>query len=136
MRSGTSIIGVIKKGASQTKIHNRILGRLHADILGPEWTYVRTVAVPMVPTLDPGSLCPNCRTFVLDWKGLNNGVKDWLAACRGPALIPRSTEEYTILLTRYPFHLDRSLFPQMIFSSIGAAYRSQRRTVPSCSKMF
>ena len=136
MRSGTSIIGVIKKGASQTKIHNRILGRLHADILGPEWTYVRTVAVPMVPTLDSGSLCLNCRTFVLDWKGLNNGVKDWLAACRGPALIPRSTEEYTILLTRYPFHLDRSLFPQMIFSSIGAAYRSQRRTVPSCSRFF
>ena len=92
---------VIKVAAKQNKIRNQLLGRWHSDILSPDWTYERVVALPMVNFLPPlPGLCSHCRPFVLQGKSMMREVE---------GLLKRETahhhvdHQYKNLLTREQF---------------------------------
>ena len=73
VKSGNSQ-DVINNAAKQNRERNELLGRWHGDILGPDWTYERVVALPMVDSLGPlpVPLCRNCEPYVLDGSSLEN----------------------------------------------------------------
>ena len=100
----TSIVSVIKKAAAQNRIRNQLLGRWHRDILSPDWTYERVVALPMVQCLPPltESLCVSCEPYVLDRVRLEKGLEDWLAGQPAPHPVDH---QYTNLLTRNQFNI-------------------------------
>ena len=99
----------LKTAAGQTGRRNLLLGRLHADILTSDWTYVRAVALPMLPSLEQWEKtknthldsCHSCRQFVLDQDQLK-GLVGWLDRLMGPVVLPQFPvdEQYGTLLTR------------------------------------
>jgi hypothetical protein len=100
---GESLKNPIKVAAEQTLARNQLLGRLHRNILvGPGWTYVRVVALPLVTSLpDQLEICDQCRRYVLDQTRLRTGLTDWLASSLGPAKYARD-HQYENLVTRSP----------------------------------
>ena len=102
MKSGNSQ-DVINNAAKQNRERNELLGRWHGDILGPDWTYERVVALPMVDSLGqpPVPLCGNCKPYVLDGSSLENrkNLKDWLAGQPGQSVHPVD-HQYKNLLVR------------------------------------
>ena len=98
----------IKEAANQTKRRNELLGKLHADILLSDWTYVRALALPMLSSWETWEkekspqllICRNCRNFILDQARLNDlaGWLNWLMNQR-PHNFPVNTQ-YSNLLTR------------------------------------
>jgi hypothetical protein len=77
--NATNFQNQIKEAAKQVRHVNEVLGRLHSNLLTGDWTYVRTLALPMVPASEidklPANqkLCDNCRKFVLDQTILRSG---------------------------------------------------------------
>lgn len=86
----------LKEASRQTGRRNRLLGLMHADILSSDWSYVRAIALPLVPSLEEWEKiqsleknqkiksssgvmgCHNCRQFILD-QTLLDSPGDWLA---------------------------------------------------------
>ena len=103
VKSGNTL-SKIKEGAKQNKEGNQLLGRWHRDILSPDWTYERVVALPMVESLPtfPHPICASCEPYVLDGSRLKKGLRDWLAGSQ-PAPHPVD-HQYEILLTRNQFN--------------------------------
>jgi hypothetical protein len=76
---------IVRKGADQTRKLNQLLGKLHVDILGQDWRFVRGVALPNTKQLpDHVQLCEACRQYVLDGSSLQGAQENWAAALMGP----------------------------------------------------
>ena len=100
VKSGDALT-VIKVAAKQNKIRNQLLGRWHSNILSPDWTYERVVALPMVNFLPPPpALCSHCRPFVLHGKSMMREVEDRL---KGETAHHHVDHQYKNLLTREQF---------------------------------
>ena len=95
VKSGNTL-AVIKEAATQNKIRNQLLGRWHSDILSPDWTYERVVALPMVQSLSE-AICASCRPYVLDQTRLKKGLKNLLT---GSSKVHPVDHQYKNLLTR------------------------------------
>ena len=90
MTTEKSILNAVDKAARQTAVRHQLLGSWHGDILGPEWTIERAVALPMVPALsaDAGDICETCRPYLLDRARLDQGLEDWLKGASSPPAYP------------------------------------------------
>ena len=97
VKSGNTL-AVIKEAATQNKIRNQLLGRWHSDILSPDWTYERVVALPMVQSLSE-AICASCRPYVLDQTKLKKGLKNLLTGSSKELTHPVD-HQYKNLLTR------------------------------------
>ena len=114
----------LKEAASQTKRRNQLLSKLHEDILPSDWSYVRALALPLVPSYKAWKenkkdknqnnnkknqpelqVCDNCRSYILDRNRLEL-VPQWLEAVKdqqgGEQLLDRgwAEQQYGRLLTR------------------------------------
>jgi hypothetical protein len=86
VKSAEHSINKLKEAAGQTARRNHLLGRLHADILQSNWSYVRAVALPMIVVEDAEKgqssrnpkPCTNCRRFILD-KSCLQDIPGWMA---------------------------------------------------------
>jgi len=99
----------LKEAAGQTARRNMLFGRLHSDILHPDWSYVRVLALPMLLSWETWEkkhsskliVCNNCRQFILDQNQLNDLV-GWLVWLQKQVRKDQFSvdDQYSNLLTR------------------------------------
>ena len=101
-RTDKQIVHRINQAAKLMKKRNQLLGQLHRNILGPDWTFDRVVTLPMVDSLpDLSDLCGHCRPYVLDRSGLEDKLTLFLA---GQPASHHVDHQYKNLVTRDQFN--------------------------------
>jgi hypothetical protein len=82
-----NVLKKVEDASEQLAKRNSLLTRLHSNILTSDWTYVRAVALPMIPSLESWEqeqpalhqiVCDYCHQFILDLAKLNDSLADWI----------------------------------------------------------
>jgi hypothetical protein len=103
------VLKKVQEACEQLAKRNLVHAKLHRDILTSDWSYVRAVALPMIPNLEGWEkaqpklhqvMCSYCRQFVLDQKKFDD-LAGWLSFLKrqSPIVYP-ADEQYENLLTR------------------------------------